>query len=43
MVQTLEDRPYGESFAKRRASASSATFIMGRVGPKVSSVMHSIE
>ena len=42
-VHTVADRPYGESFAIRTASSSSATFITGMVGPKVSSVMQDIE
>ena len=41
-VQTLADRPYWESLARRMASSSSATLITGSVGPKVSSAMQLI-
>ena len=34
---------YGLSFASRTASSTDETFMIGSVGPKVSSVMHSIE
>ena len=34
--------PYGESFASRMASSASRTFMIGSVGPNVSSVMISI-
>ena len=42
LVNTEAPRPYGESLARRIASSASATFMIGSVGPKVSSVMHSI-
>src|SRR5689334_14357703 len=35
--------PYGLSLASRTASSTELTFMIGRVGPKVSSVMHDIE
>ena len=36
-------RPYGLSLASRTASATVDTFMIGSVGPKVSSVMQAIE
>ena len=42
-VHTDACRPYGESFASCSASSASRTFMIGSVGPNVSSVMHSIE
>ena len=36
-------KPYGLSLASRTASATLDTFMIGSVGPKVSSVMHAIE
>ena len=42
-MKTAAPRPYGESLAWRIASSSSATFITGSVGPKVSSVIAVIE
>ena len=39
-VQTLPDNPNSESFAFSIASATSRTFMIGKVGPKVSSRMH---
>ena len=41
-VHTLPDNPNWESFAFSIASAASRTFITGKVGPKVSSLMHFI-
>ena len=43
MVHTEAPSPYGESLASRIASSASATFMIGSVGPNVSSVMAAIE
>src|SRR5690349_4451457 len=40
---TAAERPYGLSLASRTASATDFTFMIGRVGPKVSSVIQDIE
>ena len=42
-VHTDAWSPYGPSLASLTASRASPTFITGRVGPKVSSVMQRIE
>ena len=42
-VHTDAASPYSESLASRTASSASATFMIGTVGPNVSSVMHAIE
>ena len=42
-VHTEAASPNGESLARRTASSASATFMIGSVGPKVSSVIALIE
>ena len=42
-MNTDAPRPYGLSLARRTASSASATFMIGSVGPNVSSRMISIE
>src|ERR1700754_1272640 len=42
LEKTDADRPYGLSLASRTASSTDATFMIGSVGPKVSSVMQVI-
>ena len=42
-VKTEEASPYGVSLASRTASSASETFMIGNVGPNVSSVMIFIE
>ena len=41
-VHTEAASPYGESLASRIASSASATFMIGSVGPNVSSVIADI-
>jgi hypothetical protein len=41
-VHTEADSPNSESLASLTASSASATFMIGSVGPNVSSVMHAI-
>src|SRR4029078_7096339 len=43
LENTEPDSPYGLSFASRLASSTDDTFMIGSVGPNVSSVMHAIE
>ena len=42
-MNTEPPRPYGDSLASRIASSVSRTFMIGRVGPNVSSVIAFIE
>ena len=43
LEKTDADSPYGLSLASRTASATVDTFMIGSVGPNVSSVMQAIE
>jgi hypothetical protein len=43
LVHTEAASPYWESLASATASSASRTFMIGTVGPNVSSVMHVIE